>query len=163
MRNVSIDESKSICGHIFFMGGCPILWKTHKETRISRSSCEAEVKATDECVKNVQMLRHTLHDLQLLDPSLPIPVFNDNRGVVDWSNSFSTKGMRHVNIRENAVREARLLNKVSILHIPGSSNPADMFSKEFKSNSTFRTLRSLTLFYPSSFNKIHVPVLDGGC
>jgi hypothetical protein len=31
MRNISIDKSKSICGHIFFMGGCPILWKTHKE------------------------------------------------------------------------------------------------------------------------------------
>jgi hypothetical protein len=41
-RPVSIHESESICGHIFFYGGCPILWKTHKETRISCSSCEAE-------------------------------------------------------------------------------------------------------------------------
>jgi hypothetical protein len=49
----SIQESKSICGHIFFYGGCPILWKTHKDSRISRSSCEAEIKATDECVKNI--------------------------------------------------------------------------------------------------------------
>jgi len=38
-RPVSINESKSICGHIFFMGGCPILWKTHKENHISRSLC----------------------------------------------------------------------------------------------------------------------------
>jgi hypothetical protein len=93
------------------MGGCPILWKTHKEGRISRSSCEAEVKATDEGVKIVQMFRHVLSDLQVLDTSLPTKIFNDNRGCVDWSNSFSTKGMRHVNIRENAVREARLHGK----------------------------------------------------
>jgi len=151
LRHVSIDESRSICGHIIFMGGCPILWKTHKEGRISRSSCEAEVKATDEGVKNVQMFRHVLSDLQLLDTSLPTKIFNDNRGCVDWSNSFSTKGMRHVNIRENAVREARLHGELSIHHIPGVSNPADLFTKEFKSDSTFRSLRGLLLFYPSAF------------
>ncbi len=134
----------------FLHGGCPILWKTHKEARISHSSCEAEVKATDECVKNVQMFRHLLTDLQLLDTSIPTNVYNDNRGSVDWSNSFSTKGMRHVNICENAVREARVLNEVAILHIPGASNPADLFTKQFKSDSTFRHLRNLTLFYPSS-------------
>jgi hypothetical protein len=148
-RLVSIDESCSICGHIFFMGGCPILWKTHKEARISRSSCEAEVKATDECVKNVQMFRNILSDLGIIDLSTPTPVYNDNRGSVDWSNSSSTKGMRHVNIRENAVREARLFNEVSILHIPGTANPADIFTKEFKSDLTFRSLRILMLFYPS--------------
>jgi hypothetical protein len=149
---------------IFFLwGGCPILWKAHKEARISHSSCEAEIKATDECVKNVQMFRHTLHDLDLLDLSTPSNGFNDNHGAVDWSNSFSMKGMRHVNIRENAVREARVNNEVSIQHIPGPSNPADMFSKEFKSNSTFRTFQGLTLFYPSSLQKDTVPCLDGGC
>jgi hypothetical protein len=72
--NVSIDETRSICGHIFFMGGCPVLWKTHKEAYISRSSCEAEVKATDECVKNVQMFRHILSDLDLLNSSVPTNV-----------------------------------------------------------------------------------------
>jgi hypothetical protein len=145
------------------MGGCPVLWKTHKEARISRSSCEAEVKATDECVKNAQMFRHILTDLNLLDSSTPTNVFNYNHGAVDWSNSCSTKGMRHVNIRENAVREARLLNEVSVLHIPGPCNPADLFTKEFKSDSTFRSLRDLTLFYPSSFRKDTVPCSDGGC
>jgi hypothetical protein len=76
-RPVSIHESKSICGHIFFYGGCPILWKTHKEARISRSSCEAEIKATDECVKNIQMFHHILTDLDIA-PTHPTPIYNDN-------------------------------------------------------------------------------------
>jgi len=97
------------------------------------------------------MFRHILSDLNLLDTSLPTNVYNDNRGCVDWSNSFSTKGMRHVNIRENAVREARLCGEVSILHIAGASNPADLFTKEFKPDSTFWSLRSLLMFYPSAF------------
>ncbi len=120
------------------------------------------MKATDKCVKNVQMFRNILSDLYLLDSSSPTPVYNDNCGSVDWSNSSSTKGMRHVNIHENAIHEARLFNDVSILHIPGTANPADLFTKEFKSDVTFRSLRSLILFYPSSF-KSSVPNLDGWC
>jgi hypothetical protein len=43
------------------------------------------------------------------------------------------------------------MNEIAILPIPDASNPADLFSKEFKSDSTFRHLQDLTLFYPSSF------------
>jgi hypothetical protein len=32
---ITIQESKFIFGHIFFYGGCSILWKTHKESHIS--------------------------------------------------------------------------------------------------------------------------------
>jgi hypothetical protein len=156
---VSIDESKSICGHLFFYGGCPVLWKTHKEKRVSRSSCEAEIKATDECVKNIQMFRNILSDLHLC-PTTPIPVYNDNHGAVDWSHSFSTKGMRHLNIRENAAQEAQLLQEVFITHISGKCNPADIFTKEFKSNCTFRSLRDLLLSPSSAFL---VPRFHGGC
>jgi hypothetical protein len=89
---VSIQESKLICGHLFFYGGCLILWKTHKESRVSCSTCEAEIKATDECAKYVQIFRQLLSDLHLGYDGLT-PVSNDNRGAVDWSHSFSTKGM----------------------------------------------------------------------
>jgi hypothetical protein len=147
---VSIHESKSICGHLFFYGGRPILWKTCKESCISCSSCEAEVKATDACVKNIQMFWNILTDLNLA-PSKPTPIYNDNCGAVESSLSFSTKGMRHLNIRENAVREAQQLQEVSISHILGTCNPADIFTKEFKSDSTFRSLRDLLLSPSSSF------------
>jgi len=71
-----------------------------------------------------------LVELGLLNVNLPTSIFNDNKGAVDWSNSSSTKGMRHVNIRENAVREAIGFNEVSVLPgllilltcFPGSSN-----------------------------------------
>jgi hypothetical protein len=144
LRPMSIHESKSICGHIFFYGGCPILWKTHKEARISRSSCEAEIKATDECIKNIQMFRNILTNLGLA-PNKPAPLYNDNRDAVEWSNSFITKGMRHLKIRENVVREAQLMQEVLISHISGTCNPGDIFTKEFKSDCTFGSLTDLLL------------------
>jgi hypothetical protein len=70
---VSIHESKSICGHLVFYGGYPIQWKNHKENWISRSFCEAEVEATDKCIKNIQMFCHILTDLHLA-PSTPTPI-----------------------------------------------------------------------------------------
>jgi hypothetical protein len=89
------------------------VWKTHKEACISQCSCEVEIKATDVSVKHVHMfitrphVHHILSDLTLLHLSTPTTTFNDNcGGAFDWSHSFSTKGMRHLNIRENSVCEA---------------------------------------------------------
>ncbi len=133
--------------------------EAHKEKRVHHSSCGAEIKATDECIKNIQMFHNMLSDLNLC-PITPIPVYNDNRGAVDRSHSFSTKGMRHLNIRENAIHEAQILQEVSIGHISGKCNPADIFTKEFKSDCTFCSLHDLLLFPCSAFQ---VPSLHGGC
>jgi hypothetical protein len=116
-----------------------------------------EIKATDECVKNIQMFHNVLSDLQL-SPVGPVPICNDNCCAVDWSRSFSTKGMRHLNIRENAVCEAQHLQEVSICHFSGKCNPAEIFTKEFKSDSTFCSICDLFLF-PSS--KFQAPCLHG--
>jgi hypothetical protein len=147
------------------MGGAPVFWKCHKEKRTSRSSTEAEVKATDECTKSVQMFRNILGDLNLINLSQATAIYNDNKGAVNWSNTTSTKGMRHVNIRENAVREAiHEFKEVSVSHIPGSCNPSDIFTKEFKSDAIFRSLRGLLLFSPNHIlSNFDVPRLDGGC
>jgi hypothetical protein len=56
----------------------------------------------EECSDILSFLLFDLH----LDSDGPTPVYNDNRVAVDWSHSFSTKGMRHLNIRENAVHES---------------------------------------------------------
>ena len=140
-REVPINEMRSIAGHLVFLSGGPLIWKSQKEKRTSRSSCEAEVKATDECTRSVQWLRNVLTDLDLC-PADPTPIYNDNQVAVLWSKTSSTKGMRHYNIRENAVREAlHKYNEITVLHIGGKVNPADILTKEHKSDEIFRSLR----------------------
>ena len=85
------------------MSGAPVLWKRHNEACGSHSSCEAEVKASDECTKSVQMFWDILGEMGLINLSQATPIHNDDAGAVEWSNSTSTKGMQHVNIRENCV------------------------------------------------------------
>jgi hypothetical protein len=149
VREISLDETKSICGHVIIMGGAPIFWASHKEVRTSGSSCEAEIKATNACTKSILMFRHLLTDLGLIDKNIPTPIYNDNQGCVNWSKTTSTKGMRHVNIQENVIREAiHQFHEVDVLHIAGTANPADIFTKEFKSDETFRVVRDVLLSYP---------------
>jgi len=80
-REISLDETKSICGHILFYGGSPVFWTSHKEKRTSGSSCEAEIKATNSCTKSILWFRHILSDLNLLPSSSPTPLYNDNQGL----------------------------------------------------------------------------------
>ena len=138
IQPVSINETRSILGHIIFLSGGPLIWKCNKETHISCSSCKAEIKATVECAKNVQWMRNLLDDLDLLPPS-PTPIYNNNQAAIIWCNTSSTKGMHHYNISENDVQEAINEHKeVSIHHISGKINPADLLTKEHKSPDVFR-------------------------
>jgi hypothetical protein len=149
-REISLDETKSITGHILFYGGSPVFWSSQKENRTSGSSCEAEIKATNGCTKSILWFRHVLSDLNLLQSSSPTPLYNDNQGAVNWSKTTSTKGMRHVNIQENIVRESiHVFKDIAVSHIPGPCNPSDIFTKEFKSDETFRQVRDVLLSYPS--------------
>lgn len=150
---ITIDDTKSICGHIVFLFGGPLLWKSHRENRNSRAVQEAEIKAADECCKQVQHLRHVLNDLGLLPP-LPTLIYSDNQGCVKWCHSQSNKSLRWLDLRANAVREEVQLGEIKIDHISGSFNVADIFTKQFKSPSIFRGLRDSFMWSPC---------LKGGC
>ena len=82
----------------------------------------------------------------LTDANRPTPVYNDNdndndnQGCVDWSKTTSTKGLRHLNIRDCAVRDSIQAEEVTIHHIQGVINPADIFTKEMKDGLHFRAL-----------------------
>ena len=88
MCKISPVEIRSVCGHLLFLCGALILWKSQKELRNSHSSCESEIKATDECTKNMWYIRNILEDLSLLDINTPTTIYNDNRGAVDWANTM---------------------------------------------------------------------------
>ena len=142
-RVISLEETQSMCGFILFMRGTPIMWKCFKEKRSSRSSCEAEIKAADECVRSTQFFRNVLTDIDIDLSACPYKVYCDNRGAIDWAHSMSTKRMRHFNIRENCVREAIFHNKILFLHVAGALNSADIVSKEHTADGIYRNIRDL--------------------
>ena len=95
-----------------------------------------EIYATDECVKElVLQLKHLCDDMNIKHipmPGLPIKVYNDNNAFVCWSKVTTAKGLRHITIRENAIRESIDTKFIEVLHIDGKTNVSDMFTNETK-------------------------------
>ena len=116
----------------------------------AQSSTEAEIYATDECTEFILYLIHILVDLGLKQDIAPGPItiYNDNAACICWSKSITTKGLRHIQIRENAVRESFQSDLINITHIAGIKNLSDLFTKEDKDTAHFTTIRDLIMECP---------------
>ena len=148
---VDLFKSRSISGYVIWLGG-PVHWVSKRQSITARSTSEAEIYATDEAVKcllQISFLAEGLNVNEIIMPS-STPIFNDNEACVIWSNSFTTKGLRHVQIRENAVRESVVNGFVSIHHVEGKHNLADLFTKEEKSVEHFLHIRDCIMSKPLS-------------
>jgi hypothetical protein len=79
----------------------PLHW-TSIQQKVTAAS-EAEIYATDECVKflleSVQLIDH-LSFKDVFMPGTNI-IYNDNSACVNWSKNCTTKGLRHIQMREN--------------------------------------------------------------
>ena len=54
--------------------------------------------------------------------SAPIDIYNDNQASINWDHSMTTKGLRHLQMRKNAIREAVQTNFARVNHVLGKVN-----------------------------------------
>ena len=132
-------------GVIIFRSGGPISWASILQERTSRSSSEAEIKATSELTKRILALKNVMGDIHLHDAHKCTRDWNDNRNCVDWACGIIPKAVCHVNIRDAYVRSSVWDCEIQVKHIIGKLNPADLFTKEIRDNLHFRTLRDLVV------------------
>ena len=124
--------------------GGPIWWSILREKNCSRSSCEAEIKSLDLLCKEATHLGHLMRELSLPDAQDPTPTYNDNKGTIDWSFTGAiTKRLRHINMKEVAIRDAIGNNKVKLTHIAGKRNPSDILNKEDRDQQPYMGLRDV--------------------
>jgi hypothetical protein len=128
--------SRSMSAYFIDLLG-PIHWLSKRQSVTAGSSAEAEILE----------LVQTLEFLGVKDKFMPDvnTVYNDNMACVNWSKCSTTKGLRHIQMKENRVRESVLSNFVTIKHIDGKVNLADIFTKEMKDVSHFVVLHDLVM------------------
>ena len=146
---LELFKTRSLSGFLIWLNG-PIHWMSKRQTITARSTAEAEIYATDECVKYLKYIYQILDEMNLAKDLMPKPttIHNDNAACVAWSHSLSTKGLRHIQIRENAVREDVQAGNVKIVHIGGDMNLSDLFTKEDKDVKHFLSIRDVLLEKP---------------
>jgi hypothetical protein len=120
-ETICIEDAQSLLGHVVMRMGGPICWGCMRETTtMSLSSCESEIYATNEGTKSALNVRNLLTDLNVAEATLPIPLWNDNRGTVDWTKGVSvSRKLRHINMRQLSVRLYQKLGYVRVQHIEG--------------------------------------------
>jgi hypothetical protein len=125
----------------------PLHWMSKRQSVTAGSSAEAEIYATNECVKFLLELVQTLDFFEVREIFMPgvTTIFNDNNACVDWSKHCTIKGLHHIQMKENHVHENVECQFVTIQHIGEkiNINIADLFTKEMKDTSHFVELWDL--------------------
>ena len=137
-KQLPLFQSRSVSGYLLWLGG-PLHWISKRQSITARSSAESEIYATDECCKALIHSSMLVAGLDLAKEYMPHPtsLYNDNQACIVWSRSMTTKGLRHVQIREHAVRESQQRGFISTKHCQGKSSLSDMFTKEDKDQGHF--------------------------
>ena len=82
-----------------------------RQPATARSSVEAEIIGTDECLKCLQHISYILDELHAKELYFPrkLPIYNNNNARILWLKEKTSKGLRHIQMRENAIRELQTL------------------------------------------------------
>ena len=61
--------------------------------------------ATNKYATELQSIKHHSHDIRIPEAYSRTKIYNDNKAAVQWAASVTSKGIKHLNLRENMVRE----------------------------------------------------------
>ena len=148
---LELFKYRSLSGFLICRSGGPVAWKSVRQEQTALSSCEAEIVATNECTMNLEGVKHQAAEMGFPDASVTTDIYNDNQGCVDWSAAVTTKGIKHMNLKENRVRESQANGLTCVKHIPGKVNPSDIFTKEMKDAAHFRECRDMFMVSLNNF------------
>ena len=101
-------DRRSVTGFCIFLGSSLIAWKSKKQTGVSRSSTEAELRAMATIAEEIVWLRWLLADLGVAPPG-PTTLYCDNTGVIHITlNSVKHSLSKYIGVTAFFLRDQHL-------------------------------------------------------
>jgi len=121
-------DRKSITGYIMTLNGCPINWKSKKQSTIALSVGEAESYALTEGIRESLFLQQWLKHYFNIDQSIIV------KGDNDGSHKFADhptdhEKTKHYHLKSLFNREHIRDKSIRLLHVSSQENIADLFTK----------------------------------
>ena len=136
---------KPTSGFVITLAGGPVAWASQPQPVVALSTCEAEYIATSYCACTVMWLRTLLTELSFPQHT-PTPMFCDNTGTVQCThNPQHHSRMKHIDVKNHFIRHCIDMGHISVEHIPGSENIADLLTKNLNTNILRRWVHNLGL------------------
>ena len=128
------EERKSTSGFLIQLNNCLISWYSKKQTSVARSTCEAEIIAYGEAIKQLQWLRNFVQEIKLSynnsSNSDPITLYCDNASsVIIGHKDLADSKTKHIAVNYNYVKLLVIEKIIDIRWIPSKNQLADVLTK----------------------------------
>ena len=136
-RISDVDEIYATSGYVFSLGGGIVVWKSCKQTILTRLTMEAELTTLDTTLVEDEWLCELLMDLSVVEKPMPTISMNcDNQTVIIKINSSkdNMKLTRHIKRRLKSIRKMRNSGVIALDYVHTSKNLADQFTKGLSRN-----------------------------
>lgn len=121
-------DRRSYTGHCFIYGGAFVSWESRKQRTVALSTCEAELMAITEAVKESVHLLRLMEGMKV--PQDALRVYNDNQAAQNaLKNPIVSSKTKHISIKENFVKEMLRNGSLELAYKRTEDMVADMFTK----------------------------------
>ena len=123
---------KSTSGYVCFLQEGPLNWHVRKQNIITLSSCESEIVAACEAVKDVLLIRRTIEEQRgTTEPSTELGQDNTSTISIIENPELVTSGTKskHIAARFLWIKQSIDANEVHIVKVPTARLEADFFTK----------------------------------